>query len=305
MNVYYWSEELCRFLNETFQYDPIRGKIIRIVPPARGPRRAGMVGTITRQGDITVSVQCGGRTWILKAHRLAVFLKTQQQFRDVRFIDGDRLNLAWDNLQPFGYPLTERNVDPIVLEEIRRAKIEGFRRTSYEERTNQKIGALQNSTIGVDGPTQKREYVCPQETGEIERRPHFLELRALSEEMDAKNKLVRYKRGCSAIYTLEQIKEWWNESHIHMVEHYRTTQECYDSKGKPDVLTLEKWQLERLNLGKAMQRVVNKRSTNVDIVDTIKFLKEGTQWLPSDYMPEIQKEYEERKMAINLKYSAT
>lgn len=301
MNIYYWPSSLCEYLKRVYRYNGEEGKIIRFIPPARGPR-SKFVGSLTPNGEITISVNFEGRTWVIRAHRLAIFLQTGLQFRDVRFKDGDRLNLKLSNLEPFGMPLEERNVSPSMLMAIREAKEENYKRASYEVRKEE---AKQRFEERLARPISKQEEALASVL-KANTPPINAECLAKLENIRARSNAVRYTRGISQLYKESDIIDFWRESCMAMDIDLRLPEECIlfridnpDNKARYD--TWPKWKKERLSMGKVIYKIEAGKVTSVELVLMCKAITEGKTHKPTDLLPEFEEEYKK----VETEYEST
>ncbi len=121
MRILYWPEELQEHLRETFTYDPVAGEVKRVKWPRKGPKTYGPAGTQAASGDLLMTVIFGSRQWIVRLHKLAVFLQTGKQYTKIMFRDGNRMNIRYDNLLPVGEPEQENMTQSVELKERMKA----------------------------------------------------------------------------------------------------------------------------------------------------------------------------------------
>ena len=93
-----WDYELQAALRVCFYYYPDTGELGRRYDQPRAKK--GPLTNRNPQGDIFTNFMWGGKIYALRANRLAYFLHTGQQPAQVHYIDYDKTNLKFSNLQP-------------------------------------------------------------------------------------------------------------------------------------------------------------------------------------------------------------
>lgn len=81
----------------------------------------GPIGTMTPSGDLTFNITHEGRLWVIRLHKLAMFLMTGKQYKSVSFADGVKTNLVFDNLVAVGVAVTEESIGKEGTQELRNA----------------------------------------------------------------------------------------------------------------------------------------------------------------------------------------
>lgn len=130
-NLSYWPVEIQEELRKNFSYDAEKGEVRRVVPPARGPRQRGAVGSVTSNGELVMTIKVLGKQTTFRMAKVAVLLATGKQYKNIAFKDGNRMNLKWDNLVPIGEPLTEEDNNELV-NEIVKSRIDNFLKQKIE-----------------------------------------------------------------------------------------------------------------------------------------------------------------------------
>jgi hypothetical protein len=100
-----WSQEVRDYLTKTYRYEKESGFVFRIYEPSKGPKQAGSVGSINRK-ELVLVVNINKKSYLIRVHKLAVFLETGQVYEKITHKDGNMLNNKWENLLPVGIPLS-------------------------------------------------------------------------------------------------------------------------------------------------------------------------------------------------------
>lgn len=120
----HWPEAFREYLASTYQYDPETGYVTRKYEPARGPKQAGYIGSLTSTNDLLVVIRFENKQYSIRVHRLCVFLHTGLVYPKVTHKDFNKLNNKWDNLIPVGKPIgvdgLELNTNEEEIEESAR-----------------------------------------------------------------------------------------------------------------------------------------------------------------------------------------
>lgn len=119
----YWSPKLCQYMVDNFVYEPLSGKVLRKNQSSNGPQQVGPVGTVHPQGHLVVAFRFEGSLVTVALHRMAIYLYTRKQYKKIRFVNNNKLDLRVDNLNAWD-ELTEDNGGqkslPLEIVEARR-----------------------------------------------------------------------------------------------------------------------------------------------------------------------------------------
>jgi hypothetical protein len=104
----YWPREIQEEIRKNYTYFPEEGVIHKMRLTKDGWKDTGVCGTYVNTGQYITVMHAGGRQWCIGMSKLAWFLATGEQYRSVKTIDGNPLNLRKDNLLPIGMPVTDK-----------------------------------------------------------------------------------------------------------------------------------------------------------------------------------------------------
>lgn len=121
----------------------------------KGPKPVGPLGSLTKGGDLLLTVWVENKAWSVRVQRLCVFLATGLLYESVIHVDKIKVNNKWDNLVPVGKPLSEDG-SSIELSEEEQANAELEYRMRKESAQETKKSELEEMEMQLSKEVEER-----------------------------------------------------------------------------------------------------------------------------------------------------